>query len=252
MNENPLTHNPMKQDNPAGRHKALLVTGAIVLAFVAIAAIAYSVYAWQQNRQLSSDISTKNNQIAELQKQKTTPTTKPTTQPADPYAGWKSYCDAVEKACFKYPADWTVATSSTANTLGMVSASIDDPSHSISGNYMNSDTRDGFNNPYYVADLEELATPSSDLKVLGGFVATTATVYPEYKVVDTSFTASLTAGQQGMTEDTARFTFKDKKTGSLYIRPATVTGMTPDQAKAWFTTDDAKTALLVTKSFYLE
>ncbi|HEV2639386.1 MAG TPA: hypothetical protein VGX23_29885 [Actinocrinis sp.] len=75
MNENPLTHNPMKHDGTVGRRKPLLVTGAIVLAVIAIAAIAYSVYAWQQNDKLSDDITAKNAQIATLQKQKAAQTT---------------------------------------------------------------------------------------------------------------------------------------------------------------------------------
>ncbi|MFJ5234539.1 hypothetical protein ACIQBJ_32130 [Kitasatospora sp. NPDC088391] len=117
MNETPLTHNPMKQNGPAGRRKSLLITGAIVLALIAIAAIAYSVYAWQQNRQLSSDVSTKNTQIADLQKQKTTssstPTTSPTTTPADPYAGWQSATLKYEKLNLKYPSTWKLTDTST-------------------------------------------------------------------------------------------------------------------------------------------
>lgn len=121
MNENPLTHNPMKQDGAAGRQKSLLITGAIVLAAVTIAAVSYSVYTWQQNRQLSADVTTKNNQIAELQKQtapaKTTPSTTP-NQPADPYAGWQSATLKYEKASFKYPSNWTVSTGNAPGGSG--------------------------------------------------------------------------------------------------------------------------------------
>lgn len=28
----------------------------------------------------------------------------------NPYAGWKEYCSDTEKACFKYPADWTLTS----------------------------------------------------------------------------------------------------------------------------------------------
>ena len=107
-----------------------------------------------------------------------------------------------------------------------------------------------FSAPYYVAALDELSTPNESYKVLGGFTTSTATVTPEYKVVDTTFTTGLTAGQQTNMENTARFTFKDSKAGSLWFYPAG--NMTVDQAKAWFTTDDAKTAELIVKSFYLE
>jgi len=246
MNENPLTHNPLKQGGADNRRKALTITTITILAVLAIASVAYSVYAWQQNRQLSADVSTKNTQIATLQKQRSmTPPPK-----VDPYAGWKSYCDLVEKACFKYPADWTINVNAP-NQYNMISASLENPAHSLVGNYMNSDTRDGFLNPYHVAVLEDLATPSANLKVLGGFVATTATVSPEYKVVDTKFTTGLVAGQQATAEDTARLTYRDAHTGSLELRPMGA-NVAQDQAKAWFTTDDAKTVELIVKSFYLE
>ena len=166
---------------------------------------------------------------------------------ADPYAGWKTYCDTVEEACFKYPADWTIDPS---NQNGIVSASILNPAHSIVGNYTNGDTRDGAPAPYYVAAVEDLSVPSSNFKVLGGFVATGASVSPEYKVVDTTFTAGAAAGQQATLENTARFTYKDGHLeGTFMLQPG---AMTQDQAKTWFTTADAKTALLIARSFYLE
>lgn len=130
MNENPLTHNSMKQDGAAGRRKALMTAGAIALALVAVASIAFSVYAWQQNRQLTADLATKNNQIADLQKQKsgqTTPAPSATTTPAtDPYTGWKSATLKYEKATFKYPSTWTVTNVSTPNgTTGNITPGSD-------------------------------------------------------------------------------------------------------------------------------
>jgi len=114
MNETPLTHNPMNQGDSGSRRKTLTIM-AIVLAIIAVAGIAYSVYAWQQNRQLSSDITNKNTQIATLQKQQTTQTTPtPTPTPApSPYDGWQSATLKYEKINFKYPATWTVTNSST-------------------------------------------------------------------------------------------------------------------------------------------
>ena len=118
MNENPLTHNPLNQGG-AGRRKTWMTATAIVLAVVAVAGIAYSVYAWQQNQKLSADVTAKNNQIADLQKQANTPTktttSTTTTQPADPYAGWQSATLKYEKATFKYPSTWKLTNTSTPN-----------------------------------------------------------------------------------------------------------------------------------------
>lgn len=171
------------------------------------------------------------------------------TPPTDPYAGWKTYCDAVERACFKYPSDWTISPSSQNN---IVSVTLKSSTGSVLGGYTNYDTRDGAQVPYYTASLDDLTTVNASYKVVGGFDASSASVYPRYKVVDVSSTTGLTAGQQTTMTNTARFTFKDKNTGHLEIYPTSTTGLTADQAKTWFTSSDAKTALLIAQSFYLE
>lgn len=168
---------------------------------------------------------------------------------SDPYAGWKTYCDDVEKACFKYPADWTI-NSSTQNNI--VSVTLKNPTGSLTGSYADYDTRDGASVFYYTASLEDLSTVNESYKAVGGFDASSLAVYPRYKVVDVTSTTRLVAGQQTTMTNTARFTFKDENTGHLEIAPTTTTGFTAGQAKAWFATSDAKTALLIVKSFYLE
>ena len=176
--------------------------------------------------------------------------TQAKTQTPDPYAqGWKSYCDDVKKACFKYPADWTAdLPSQSTGTVGLRS-----PTGSVVGTYTNNDTRDSAPAPFYTAALEDLSTPNASLKVVGGFDPSMATASPRYKVVDTSFTTGLTIGQQASMTNTARLTFKDgNMTGHLEIFPTSANGMTVDQAKAWFTSGDAKMAELIVKSFYFE
>lgn len=120
MNDNPLTHNPMKQDGSTGRRKIWMVTAAVILAVIAIAGIAYSVYAWQQNQKLSDDVTAKNKQIADLQKQETSSSSSTssegstsTTQQSDPYAGWQSATLKYEKISLKYPSTWKLTNVST-------------------------------------------------------------------------------------------------------------------------------------------
>lgn len=50
-----------------------------------------------------------------------------TSETVDPYAGWKEYCSAQEKACFKYPPSWTseVAYASDPNGDGIAITSPD-------------------------------------------------------------------------------------------------------------------------------
>jgi hypothetical protein len=44
-----------------------------------------------------------------------TPATSATPTPSNPYAGWKTYTSATEKASFKYPADWVKVASLESN-----------------------------------------------------------------------------------------------------------------------------------------
>jgi Tfp pilus assembly protein PilE len=58
--------------------------------------------------------------------------TQPTTQPADPYAGWKSYTSPSLKFSFKYPSDWNL--SSVSNNAANTSVTINVFSPEISTN----------------------------------------------------------------------------------------------------------------------
>lgn len=168
---------------------------------------------------------------------------------SDPYAGWKTYCDDAQKACFKYPSDWTVDPSSQN---GIVSVTLKSPSGAVVGGYVNSDTRDGVEMPYYTASVDGLSMPDSKYKVVGGFTFSGSDLSPRYKVVDASFASGLKPGQQTSLTNTARFTYKDgSTTGHLEAYPISASGFTSDQAKAWFGSDDAKTALQVVRSFSL-
>ena len=107
MNED--RHNPLNQGDADNRRKTWMTVAVVVLAIITLAGIAYSVYAWQQNQKLSVDVTAKNNQIADLQKQASVPArTTSSTQPADPYAGWKECDDTVSGISFKYPSSWSL------------------------------------------------------------------------------------------------------------------------------------------------
>lgn len=235
-----------KQSEPTAGF-GIIGVALIVVAVAIIGLLAWRFYDASKSQTPSSTASHTSSSSSSTQATTQTPPPK-----VDPYAGWKTYCDDVEKACFKYPSDWTVSVTNASNSYGIVSASLKNPALSVIGNYQNDDTRDSMLAPYYVAALEDPSTANASIKVLGGFNATTATVYPEYKVVDTSLTTGLAAGQQASVENTARFTFKNNRAGSLDIKPMGANGMTQDQAKAWFTSGDAKTAELIAKSFYFE
>lgn len=215
----------------------LMGIAAIIVTLAVIGLVAWRFYDTTKTKTAVSSTTSSKDQAS----------TKPSPK-IDPYTNWKTYCDTSEKACFKYPSDWKITTSDQ----GFVSVLASSPTGSTSASYTNSDTRDGADAPYYTAALEALNIPNADYRVLGGFVVTDSASMPQYKVVDNSFTTGLTVGQQGTTSNTARFTFKDStRTGKLEAYPL-ANNMTQDQAKAWFASADAKTALMITQSFYFQ
>jgi hypothetical protein len=104
-----------------------------------VAGVSVSIYAWQQNRQLSADVTTKNSQIAELQKQasapaKTTPTTQPTPAPAATYLDIKEFgvkiklSDDIKDAVYHYyGSDPSAPTASISSQSLMNKSSQCDP-----------------------------------------------------------------------------------------------------------------------------
>lgn len=104
--------------------------------------------------------------------------------------------------------------------------------------------------PYYVSALEDLTKENANFKIIGGFVLGSTNV-PSYKIVDKSFTSEAIVNQVANITNTARFTFTDKHPGSLEIQPMDQT-FTEAQARLWFAGEDAKTALLIVKSFYIQ
>lgn len=209
----------------------------IVVVLVAVAALGFVVWrVWDTGQARVSDSP---NQQANNQTNN--------DQPADPYAGWKTYCDDTKGACFKHPSGWNVETTSLGG--GIAGANIKNANDSVTGTYVSSDTRDGTDIAYHAAVVEKV---NADYSVVGGFGTSTPTIIPRLKIVDIKFANDLKAGSDGTMANTARFTFKDGSTGSLEFRPTNYAGMDSAQAKAWFTSDDAKTALLILKSFHLK
>lgn len=236
----------MKEPSQTGFAITLAVVAVVALA--AAGAIGWSVYSSKKVQASSQAQEVKAPANDQSQASATAPK-------VDPYVGWKTYC--IEGTCFKYPSDWTIKIGES-KTKGTVSAGISNPSGSVTGDF-------GRNNPTvssgmipsaYIASLDELSMPNANYKVVGEiYTSDTSPHAPVYAVLDNSFAAKQTVGQQPNVEQPARLSFKH---GSGYFwlstpplqpwnKPVDV-----DKAKAWFNTDDAKTALLIAKSFYLE
>ncbi|HXH26675.1 MAG TPA: prepilin-type N-terminal cleavage/methylation domain-containing protein [Candidatus Acidoferrum sp.] len=153
---------------------------------------------------------------------------------ADPYVGWKTYCDTLKNACFKYPSNWVISAHSG-------SAIVKSPDASLEVDYSGSFATDGRDASYYIASIDDLAQSNTSWKIVGRVAASaSAKIATEYQLVDASLAANLTAGQTESMVDSARFTFKDKTTGQLVAYNGNAD------------TNDAATLLLIEKSFYLQ
>ena len=110
---------PHKNQQGFGAIEARLIIVVVVL----LGAVGYMVYK-NHNKTTSNSTATAN-----------TTTTRPTTstpakttpaQPADPYAGWKTFTSNVGKFSLRYPSDWTY-TDATANSNEDQSFSLQSP-----------------------------------------------------------------------------------------------------------------------------
>ena len=182
-------------------------------------------------------------------------TQKPSTsQQSSPYAGWGTYCDSMYKYCFKYPTDWKLTVETTPEELcaaGQIT--ITNPTGSISMSYQNVNNHDGGVFAITPISIDKLDVAGQELTVIGSYSDRGGSTLPSYAIVDTSWlsTYPLAVGKSSQFPEPAEFT--DQTTskhcaGSFSIQPTD----TPADAKAWFSTADAKVSLQILKSFYHE
>lgn len=162
-------------------------------------------------------------------------------QSADPYAGWKSYCDTELKACYKYPNDWV------RSQYGGWQNAADTAYFNLVGSNKDQATDD-----VYIAAIEDLANTGEGLKVVG-FVKGNIPTYVVYE-------ESVVSGQHLAVGQTVQLvtvnpTFSGKGVGKDLTFSATpgAKGIaaitTPEQAKSWFATPEARQCLRILQSF---
>jgi hypothetical protein len=207
----------------------------ILVIIVLIGVVGYMVYKNHNNKTTTASVATS--------------TTKKTTTSiktvADPYSGWKTYCDSATKECFEYPPTWTLNTGASTNT------EVIGPSKAVSVEYSNPSSDFGGPQTFHTISLAALAKSDSTLNVIGGYY--TATNMPEYALIGSSLIQknSLSVGQ---TSDNVGYLDYSSNGGSASLT-ASLYGSTtaptpPSPVDSWFSSADAKTALLILQSFY--
>lgn len=146
----------------------IIIIAVVVLAIIGY--VGYRVYIANTNKPTSTINTTANNQTGN-----NTQNLNNQTQPTVPYAGWKTYCDATKKACFKYPADWTISTHSDN---GINSAVVKNSNNNLEVDYSGYYATDGRDTSYYIASIDDLAQPNASWKVVGRIVSSDPQIMP--------------------------------------------------------------------------
>ena len=181
-----------------------------------------------------------------------------TTTQADPYAGWKTYCDTTYHYCFKYPSTWSFAVVTAPEQpcdAGQVEITSADGTVDLS--YQNDNNHDGALPEITPTSIEALGSAKQSLTILGSYFSGGTNYLPSYAVVDSSLltTYPLTVGVGAQFPEQAEFT--DQGSGAMSCNGSfTATSSQPINtlagAKTWFTTSDAQTSLQILKSFSYE
>ncbi|HEY8999577.1 MAG TPA: hypothetical protein VIM53_04670 [Candidatus Saccharimonadales bacterium] len=178
----------------------------------------------------------------------------------DPYAGWKTYCDATYKYCFKYPSNWTVQDTTAASKAGD-EGGIDllSPDQTVQVVYSNAYAKDSSVVGFFATKLLALSSAGQNLTLVGGYIPSSGdnglagNNIPIYEIVDDSLLNAhpLTVNQQGQFPTNAQFTDQYSAdsgfNGSFLARPA-VTIQTVTGSEAWLSSANAQTAIQILES----
>ena len=178
------------------------------------------------------------------------------TAVTDPYAGWKTYCDSVNKECLKYPSDWTFSDNSI-NQGGrqITDITLTPAKEDATVEYTNTYIKDGGTDKFVPYILTDLKPVNSNLKIVGGYFVTTPN-NPFITLVDSSLLKSspLTLNQPSDFTVAPRYSNQNAadKYGSGNFQVSGLKITTAAQSQAWFNSTDAKQAVLILQSFYYQ
>ena len=178
----------------------------------------------------------------------TTKTVAKAATPADPYAGWKTYCYTTYKYCFRYPTSWSI----TAPELGDVILANSAKTVTV---MFGSENLDGATLSFNTTSIT--ASPSVDgLSIIGGYFASSRVSGNFY---DSGYyvTGASTLATYPLTVGTSSTFVNHPTFGSNQLQftsEPTVVGelTTTKEAVAWFSDGDVQTSLSILKSLYAQ
>lgn len=257
--EHPPTPTPPQVENQPSlphvrkSHRFLLIYLLVLL----VAAISGGVYAWQHHdvTSLKSQVKNLESQNATLQSQVQTlsapqPDASNNNSPLD-YKGWKTFCDTINNACFRYPKDWTISGSGSSN---QTAETLSNATTTITMQYNAPVTAPALDQVFYIASINDLNKTDLGLKIVDRIISNT----PDLVIVAAKYVNdnNVTAKKTLSFMDNARFTATtNKATVQFSAKPsgaALYNIKSTDQATTWLSSDDAKTCLKILKSFYYQ
>ena len=164
-------------------------------------------------------------------------------QIVNPYAGWKTYC--ILSACYQYPSNW--------NAVAGFPGDFDNSTDTAYVSLEPGTSKDSAEDASYIVSVESLPNSTTPLDIVGSVVNDK----PIYQVYSASYISAnnVKPGTTQVIVDGNYFFEIPNGTLSLVGTPgangyAAITSF--DQAKAWFSTSEAKADLLVLKSLYFQ
>lgn len=198
---------------------------SLLTIIIVVLVVFVGYYIWhtqKQNNKSASKVSTISN--ADLKQGASSQKTNKSQ--TSPYAGWKQYCDSLSIGCIKYPANWTLDTSQSDMAEVITPQG---SAHPTNVTFQSAVHGPGDTTGDTVVATSDLAVPISGLEVVEGIDNSADAPYID--IVDSS----------GRTDI--------NKTWALGAVPTDLPYSSMSQATAWFSTDEAKTALKIVQSF---
>ncbi|HEU4966451.1 MAG TPA: hypothetical protein VFT53_03135 [Candidatus Saccharimonadales bacterium] len=174
-------------------------------------------------------------------------------------ANWKTYCDHYGNLCFSYPSGWSLSSNHSdiagLSGLGMGTATLTNPSKTLSVSYLDDYIKDDFPANFIVNSVTPLDQAGKGLIALGGYYVAAGGHFPLFTVVNSSTDSNgpSTSNKAGQNITTAVVPLFEYSYGAqTALGQFTISGKnvpTTEQADAWFNSVDGKTALAMVKTF---
>lgn len=225
---------------------------AAILVVVVIAVIGFVGWkVWDNSKNKQQNSTAASNKSEAKTGSPSTVDNKENAKPVDQTKDWKQYCDDKTSLCFKYPSDWTITTDYSAE-LDMTNATVTSANKTVRLMYASNYTKDGGMREVTPVVLEN-AKGLSGFSLAGTYGTYLGKLTVSYDLVNgTTQANSYKVGEATAALDNPRISYKSKsyKVSGWPLSNGDLASFSSEsEAKAWFTSADAKNIALILQSF---